>query len=174
MRMMRKFVTILILLAVTASMSFAATIATHDVDITIGVVAMIAVAAPLTPIALGTIDPVAAGDPVTSSSDTKILQYTTLNDAATRRITAEVDALPTTPGVSITLTASNLEGTEGSTAGTVTLAVAAADIITAIGSTATAGGANDGVTLTYTLSLTPASLVVGTDTVEVTLTILDT
>ena len=147
---------------------------THDVEITIAGVAMLAVNDPATAVALTTQQPADAGNPVTGSSDSKAIYYTVLTAIANPyRITAQIDAAPPA-GTAVSVTANPGAG-NGTSAGAVTLGLATQDIITAIGSTATGRDPATPPELTYTLMVTnPGDLVAGTNaTITVTLTLTD-
>lgn len=108
-------------------------------------------------------------DPTDSSST---LQYTsTVDGTNVRAITAEISAGSVPSGTSLDLDASSFGANEGSSAGPITLSGTAANLITGIGSVAT--GAT-GPTLDYTWSIDDmTALVIGTDPVTVTFTLLD-
>lgn len=149
----------------------------HDVQITIGAVALLAVDDPGTPVVLSTAAPADAGDPVTGSSDSKAIFYTVLTDATTPyRITAEVDADPPN-GTQLIVNADPGAG-NGTSANDVTLTVALGtqNIITAIGSTATGRDPLTPPELVYTLNITdPSQLEVTAvaQVITVTLTLTD-
>jgi hypothetical protein len=181
MRTLRTGILVLVVLLAGAAVGVAQS---HDVDITIGAVALLAVDTPGTAVALTTQAPGAAGDPVEGTSDTKAIFYTVLT-AANYRITAQLDALPVPAGFG-TAIAGDVDiqvnadpaigpgaGTNGATAGDVTLTTAAQDIITGIGSTVTGTNAGTAPLLTYTLLVNDVSrLAVGdNDQVTVTLTL---
>jgi hypothetical protein len=175
MEILRKTITVLILLAVSTGLSFAATTGTHDVDIVLAPVAAIAVSGGNITLSM---TPGAAGAAVTGDTDNTVtVQYTTVNAAVTRRITAEIDAidLPMPVGTTLSVVAT-VPGGEGTAAASADLTAGGADdIITAIPSCATGTLGTDGATLTYTLGIVPATVVANSGkTVSITLTILDT
>ncbi len=111
--------------------------------------------------------------PANPSDNSTYAQYTsTVASGLTRNMTAQwggADAAPA--GTSLDLTAAPAGGTQGVTAGLITVSSSAQNIITGIGSCATGTSDTDGAQLTYTLMIDDVTALVAGDSQSVTITL---
>ena len=110
--------------------------------------------------------------PSSVSSNTNYLQYTsTVPSAQARALTVAWGASDAAPGgCSLKIQATPTGGSEGSTAGQVTITNSAQNVVTSVGSCATGTGGSDGAQLTYTLSVDDMSSLVAGESKQATVT----
>jgi hypothetical protein len=156
---------------------FAAATATQTVTMQVAAISVLGTTG--NPGTLTVSAPALGGDlPADATSNATYAQYTsTVASGTTRRLQANWGASDGAPaGCSLLLTATPANvGNQGASAGQVTIAATAADIVTGIGSCATGRGPTSGAELIYVLSITDATALVAGDnrTVTVTLTLTD-
>ena len=164
---------VLLVIGLVASAGHAATASdTQVVTLNIDEVAELTAGAGFTLTIVGSGTPGAA--PANPTNSATNLQYTSIVDIGTRKISAKLgtgDAAPA--GTSLKLTASGLAASEGTAAVQITLSTTAQDLITLIGSVNTGSAATDGPAMDYVWSIDDVTLLdFGNDTsVTVTFTL---
>lgn len=168
---MKSFVIVLAILTLGGAAVYAQTDA-HNITFTVGGVTAVQVQSAAA-IDLAITAPANPGDdPVGDSDTSKYLQYTVLTATSASIGVTLANVTRTIPlGTRLDLTATPVGG-EGTSGGTLTLAVGAnADLITAIPSCATGSTATDGANLEFELVVTdPSALTTADDTAELTVT----
>jgi hypothetical protein len=155
----------------------AAATTSHSVQMQIGEICLIGVTG--APSALVIAPPAAGGQTPANATDnsTYLLYTSTVAAGKTRAITASWGASDAAPaGCSLKLTATPGAGVnQGASAGQITLAATARNIVTTIRSCATGSTAGSGARLAYVLSVDDATALVASEskTVTVTFTLTD-
>ena len=167
--------TIIVMLIGSVSIFAASDTASHDVTMQVNEVVLLDID-DVTTMTLNTTAPANGGEDVTGSTDTRLLQYTSLvAGATTRTISVSWGALDAAPaGTELKIEATGVAAGCGTAGAQITVSNVAQNIVTAIGSCATGTGAS-GTEVTYTLNVTDVSAldVAGDSTVTITYTLTD-
>ncbi|MBC8184216.1 hypothetical protein H8E88_24240 [candidate division KSB1 bacterium] len=152
-------------------MGMAQSTATHDVNINVDDIVLLAVSGGTITLDV-TVPAAGGGDPVGETDNTTVyLQYTSVVSSTTRNVAARISASAVPSGLALSVQAIGTPGTnEGTYGAAITLSDTDQNFVTAIASCATGTGGTDGALLEYILSVTSATTLNYGDDTTVTIT----